>query len=219
MQDSLFTDLKPSRKGQPRPIQSAHIGKNAELIKAFMALYGEKIQKICDLTYGVGAFWTGIDLTGRELVRCDLDQARGKDVVCDCRDTPFRDESFDLVVFDPPYGNLSTAQQGSHGVSETYQLTARSIDDLCKLYFQTLCEAHRILRRKHHALAKCQDAVESNTNHWFFKKVFDAGFEAQLVPIDLMVLIQESVATNNTGKQRHFRKNHSYLWVFEKRKH
>lgn len=38
-------------------------------------------------------------------VRCDLDPTLEPDVVCDAHKLPFDDESFDLVLLDPPYSD------------------------------------------------------------------------------------------------------------------
>lgn len=42
--------------------------------------------------------------------RCDLDPLVEPDHVCDAHDLPFADESYDLVVLDPPYSDGEAAE-------------------------------------------------------------------------------------------------------------
>lgn len=54
----------------------------------------------CDDPASVLHLCSGSVLTG---VRVDVRAERRPDVVADCRATPFRDESFDFILADPPY--------------------------------------------------------------------------------------------------------------------
>lgn len=43
-------------------------------------------------------------------VRCDLDSTVEPDYLCDAHELPFDDDSFDLVVLDPPYSDEEAAE-------------------------------------------------------------------------------------------------------------
>ena len=73
-----------------------------------LSLHVPKGSKVADLTYGKGVF--------RHKVRTekyDFPPSNITDSI-DCRDLPYEDESFDCIVFDPPYmgGTLPRRQFG-----------------------------------------------------------------------------------------------------------
>src|SRR5262249_55419157 len=66
-------------------------------------------------------------------------------------------------------------------------------------------------------LVKCMDEVESDVQCWSHIEVFNIATGLGLYARDKFILIPDSPTCFNRWKtQRHARKTHSYLWVFEK---
>src|SRR5579863_6237811 len=76
---------------------SAHVGGNADVFPRVLALHVPKGSKIADITWGQGVFWKKVPAEDYEIVGSDLKSG------VDCRKLPYEDESFDCVLFDPPY--------------------------------------------------------------------------------------------------------------------
>jgi len=78
-------------------VMSASVNGNSDIFPQILALHVPDGSKIADVTYGNGVFWRNIDLSKYELVTSDI--ATG----IDCRNLPYQNESFDVLVLDPPY--------------------------------------------------------------------------------------------------------------------
>ncbi|MCL2745251.1 MAG: hypothetical protein FWE67_15515, partial [Planctomycetaceae bacterium] len=76
---------------------SSHQGTNDQVFPYIMSLYVAPNTTVADVTYGKGVFWKNIPKDIYTLIKSDL--ADG----VDCRDLPYKSESIDCVVFDPPY--------------------------------------------------------------------------------------------------------------------
>lgn len=94
---------------QSRSLESEHI--EDVLNEAVRLRYGNGI-KILDACCGSRMFWfnkqephtTYMDIRFEEYELCDgRELVIHPDIVSDCRRTPFEDETFNLVVFDPPH--------------------------------------------------------------------------------------------------------------------
>jgi len=66
--------------------------------------------KILDACCGKRAFWYNKKYPGT--IYIDVRESVKPDVVMDCRNTTFKDKSFDLIVFDPPHDSFSSKNQG-----------------------------------------------------------------------------------------------------------
>ena len=201
-------------------VVTSHRGNNANLIAEVASLYIPDNATVADVTYGKGAFWTKTDLTRFHLKGSDL-KPLNEDVLCaDFRNLPYADGSLDAVILDPPYIH----NPGNH-VTDTRYNNAETTKglynaDIMKLYEAGMSEANRVLKSKGGQLwVKCKDEVESNTQRWSHIYLYEIAQRLGFYAKDLFVLTPDSNTTSNRwpGKQRHARKNHSYLWVFEKK--
>lgn len=97
--ESLLFPIADKRRYSPLP--SVWFGTDAELLEMMLNFYPRKRPKaILDATVNVGRFWKG---SKRKIVGLDIDPKFNPDVVADNRDMPFKDSSFDVVVYDPPH--------------------------------------------------------------------------------------------------------------------
>lgn len=207
-------------------IFTAHTGNNADLIAAVAELYIADNAIVIDVTYGRGTFWkkAGLDDPKFELWPSDISpQIKTCPYSCkqvrkiDFRDLPYGDTSIDVVVLDPPYVH----NPGNHVTGSRYNNAATTAGmynaDIMELYEAGMYEAHRVLRTGGRLLVKCKDEVESGVQRWSHVRILEIGHEVGFASRDLFVLLPSSRTTPNRWKRQiHARKNHSFLWVFEK---
>jgi hypothetical protein len=211
----------------PSPVSDAHterdgvytaiVGTNADLIERVSALYAPPGSRIADVTYGKGVFWRKTGLGQYDFHRSDVITV--PEHLYDFRALPYEDASFDIVVFDPPYRHDPGPghQMNSHyqNAETTGGLGHREI---IELYRDGMREDHRILRPGGLLWVKCQDEISSRRQRWSHVELLVAaeglGFEGR----DLFLLVQATKPQIQRFPQQHARKNHSYLWVFEKTK-
>lgn len=203
---------------------SSYVGGNAEVFAKILGLYVRKGSHVADVTYGEGAFWRNIRANDYVQLRSDLKTG------IDCRDLPYRSESVDAVVLDPPYmegllRSKSTAGTGSHSAFRTrYSNCKRPTGLTCKwhnavieLYVAAAVEAQRILKSHGMLIVKCQDeicgGVQNLTHVQLILHYHRLGYYCR----DLFVVTRTNrPSISRSKRQLHARKNHSYFLVFEK---
>ncbi|HBD92993.1 MAG TPA: DNA modification methylase [Spirochaetia bacterium] len=190
------------------------VGKNEDLIPNILEIYGKNVKSITDLTYGNGNFWKKVDTSKYAFFPSDI-----KTNGIDFRNLPHGDNSFDMVVFDPPYMHSSPTP-----IREDLDKTYRNNDKggwgaeyVYNLYRQGMKESYRILQPKGILLVKCQDQVESGKNYFDHIEIYNiATKELGFLAEDLFVLTRQGVPMMRHPYQLHARKNHSYMWIFRK---
>lgn len=89
---------------------------NAEMMQRILAFYKPPPARILDSTYGYGSFWNDAqgqlalqDGDGYDLMTMDIRSLPGVQQVADyTKELPFPDASFDVIVYDPPYGGITS---------------------------------------------------------------------------------------------------------------
>ena len=137
-------------------------------------------------------------------------------IKADATNLPLPSNSIKTIILDPPF------MFGIHGKTKKYYSSAthgifKDFNELENLYKRILKESQRVLQKKGILIFKCQDYTDSKTTfvHCFvWKWALELGF----YPKDLAILwLPKNKVYNPNLKQRHFRKTHSYFWIFEKR--
>lgn len=191
-------------------VYSCYTGKNSVLIKHVTELYLFDGADIADVTYGKGAFWKDVDLTKYNFMGTDIQTG------VDFTALPYANSCLDVVVLDPPYVHTP----GNMLVNSTYRNSETTKGmyhkDIIELYAKDMQEAYRILRKGGRLWVKCQDEIESGKQCYSHIELFNRAQELGFYPKDLFVLQQSTPPVVQQKKQKHARKNHSYLWVFEK---
>lgn len=209
------------RQRRSIPVTTVTFGTNAELIATVAKLYLADGDVVADVTYSSGRFWNKTDITRYRFLASDLMAQRDKRttvLACDFRALPYRDDSVDALVFDPPYihspgkGMLNTRY---NGLATT---DMASYADIMALYHDGMTEAARVLRDGGQLWVKCKDTLASERQRWSHITVFEEADKLGLYPRDLFLLVPpapSSVTTGRWARQIHARKVHSYLWIFE----
>lgn len=206
-------------------VMSASINGNADIFPQILTLHVPDGSRIADVTYGNGVFWRNVDLSKYEFFPSDI--ATG----VDCRNLPYQDDSFDVVVLDPPYmeGLLRNNQDhkagnGSFSAFRDYYSNGNEKSDgpkwhaaVTDLYFKAGAEGYRVLKSNGVMIVKCQDEVSANRQWLTHVEIINHYEKMGFYTKDLFVVVR----TNKAGisrliKQKHARKNHSYFLVFVK---
>lgn len=182
---------------------------NADLI-ADAASLGYLGGRVLDATHGYGIFWQ--QWQPKELVRCDKNPTKAPDVVADFRRLPFPDDSFDSVVYDPPYKLNGTP---TDEVDERYgvDMPARWQDRL-QLMCDGLVECIRVSRR--FILAKCMDQVVSGKKVWQTDTLTQVAWNYYAKKVDRFDMLVTPRPQPPGRRQVHSQGNYSTLLVFEK---
>lgn len=204
----------PQRHGQQRtfktaPVYTAVQGTNADLISNVARLYLNRGDVICDVTFGKGAFWRKVDRTAYRFFGTDI---TGRPSI-DFRKLPYSDGFADHLVFDPPY------QHGLDHVGADYDPwhTARNMthaDIINDFYGGGLREAWRVLKPGGLCWVKCGDEIEASKQRWSHIEIWQLAMELGFEGVDLFVLHRHGKPMLRDKRQKHARKNHSFLWIF-----
>lgn len=128
---------------------------NAHLVRD-VARLGYITGDVVDLTFGQGNFWHLVDV---KVVAHDI---KGDGV--DFTKLPEADETYDTVVFDPPYKLTGTP---TPELQARYGLEAQvSWQERMSLIRQGATEGLRVCKVGGHLLVKCQDQVASGQVRW-----------------------------------------------------
>ncbi len=206
-------------------VMSAHLGGNADIFPQILALHVPEGARVADVTYGTGVFWKNIELAKYELIASDL--ATG----IDCRALPYENESFDVLVLDPPYmeGLLRANKEhkAGHGTYAAFRNYYSNGDEteqgpkwhaaVTDLYFKAGAEARRVLKDNGVMIVKCQDEVSANRQWLTHVEIINHYEQLGFYTKDLFVVMRQNKAgISRLLKQVHARKNHSYFLVFVK---
>jgi hypothetical protein len=189
-------------------------GNNSDLVKKVSDFYIKDGEVVADVTYGKGVFWRKVDLDRINLLKTDIITI---DPPVDFRNLPYDEDSINHVVFDPPYMHTP----GKPIVDERYKNSSTTskmyhTDIMNDIYKKGMIEAYRVMKENGYLFVKCQDEIESGYQRWSHIEIYDIAKNIGFYGKDFFVLKPTSNPGIQYKKQQHARKNHSYLWVFQK---
>jgi len=199
------------------PLDSVWEGNDAELLEAMLQFYPRKPpERILDATYGTGRFWKG---TSREVTSLDIDSRREPDYVADNRDMPFEDESFDVVVYDPPHlgsqGRSRSKKYQNFGLN--FEALKAQGYSLSYLYPPFMAEAYRVLIPEGILLCKVADIIQNHRYQWAHIDLKVAGEAAGFTACDMIIKVRKGpMVSSKWKKAHHARKRHCHWLIFRK---
>ena len=217
------SDKRQVKNGEPTNdlVISAYSDGNDRTFPRILSLYVAPGSIIADVTFGKGVFWRQIPLDQFELLATDIQDG------VDCRDLPYKNETIDCVVLDPPYMHTpgGTAHEAHSPFEEHYRnngsgnrTKSKYHDAVLDLYQDAGREAYRVLRDRGVLIVKCQDEVCSNRQRFTHVEIMQMYDELGFVAEDLFVVMRNNrPGVSRAVRQVHARKNHSYFLVFWKR--
>lgn len=193
------------------PVLTCVEGNNADLFPVALGMYVSLGARVADVTYGRGVFWRNVPEGSYDLVASDLQDG------VDFTRLPYEANSFDAVVFDPPYmnggGNVKESVERCYKTSGADNGGNMCHENVVALYLAGILEARRVLRRKGVLFIKCQPAVADHQQKMTHVQLMTVlpmiGFRIE----DEFILKQTVTPLMRHATQQHARKNHSYLLV------
>lgn len=197
---------------------SSYIGTNDEVFPFVLSLYVSPGSTVADVTYGKGVFWRKVPKDTYKLLTSDFETG------IDCRKLPYKKQSIDCVVFDPPYmhtpgGSAHVGHQNYEGYYKNNQANSdkKYHEAVLDLYFSAAQEANRVLREGGIYIVKCQDEVCANQQRLTHIEIINELKKYGFVAEDLFIVMRTGKpGVSRIITQAHARKNHSYFIVFLK---
>ncbi len=189
-----------------------------ELLKAILNIHNGSLQIDLDPMYFKGNFYKDIpkpnwyyDINPDI---CGGDDQLEKPDYADARNLSwFDDKKMNSIILDPPFMFGGHGKQKKYYSSKTHGIL--TWEELENLYKDILKEAYRLLKKKGILIFKCQDYTDSKTtmtHSLVYNWAIELGFYAK----DLAILVKPNKIYNPNTTQRHFRKIHTYFWIFKK---
>jgi SAM-dependent methyltransferase len=201
-----------------RPIASVWHGTDAELLETMLGFYpAKRPEAILDATVNAGRFWKG---TTYNVTGLDIDPRFQPDVVGDNRDMPFTDESFDVVVYDPPHVP-NQGRDKSKDFNKRFGLVLKSLpghgSNLNHLYKPFAREAYRVLRPDGLLFCKITDYIHDHRYQWAHIEFMQAAVSVGFCACDCIVKVRKApIRDPKWKKAHHARRHHCYWLVFRK---
>ncbi len=168
-----------------------------------------------DVTYSIGSFYSnGIP---KPKYRFDLVPQVSGIACADVQQLPIQAESFNSVMFDPPF-LAGPGAMGKPGKMKIRFGCFKTMNLLWDFYYKALEELYRILKQDGALIFKCQDSVSSGKNWFSHAAVMNMAVGLGFYPKDLFILlVKHRMGMWHSNKQYHARKYHGYFWIFEKK--
>lgn len=212
---------RPRGEGQSyQPLPSVWHSDDATLLERLLDFYPKTSPKrILDATVNSGRFWRG---STRPVIGMDIDGRHRPDLVGDNMAMPFRNGTFDVVVYDPPH-IPNQGRDKKKDFSTRFGLTARSSKVHSYSFTHTfppfLSEAFRVLTDKGILLCKITDYIHNHRYQWAHVELIAAAQEIGLRPCDCIVKIRKGPIVDPKWKRAHHsRRQHCYWLIFRKSK-
>lgn len=191
-----------------RPISVVSGKRSSEPINAILSLHFPTARTIIDPTWGKGVFWRDkeehIQVTGG-----DIEAGRTTHWVGDCRFLPFRNDTFDVGVLDPPFMHDVKPHNGTRlhddyrGIG-SYEVFIDLVSDSV-LALRSVCRQGFII--------KCKDSVERAKYRAIHAHIIAAVGE----PSDLLVFVPVTTLQSDPKWKtvQHFRRQESYFLIYK----
>lgn len=218
VQARLWKIEEPDAGLQYAPLPSIWDGEDAELIERMLMFYPHRRPKrILDATVNGGRFWRG---SKRKIIGLDLEIGHRPMIVGDNTVMPFRDRSFDVVVYDPPHiPNQGKDRQKDFNIR--FGLGQRSPKEygysFSHLYPPFVREAYRVLKPDAILLCKIADYIHDHQYQWAHLDLIQAATAVGFRACDCIIKTRKGPIIDPKWKTAHHsRRQHCYWLIFRK---
>jgi SAM-dependent methyltransferase len=200
------------------PLDSVWTGTDAELLERLLGFYPRtRPSHILDATVNKGRFWLGSE---RPVIGVDVDISHRPSVVADNTAMPFPNESFDVVVYDPPH-IPNQGKDKSKDFNARFGLGCRSPKEMGYALTHTfppfVDEAYRVLRNEGILFCKITDYVHHHRYQWAHVEFIGAATSRGFRACDCIIKVRKGPIIDPKWKNAHHtRRQHSYWLVFRK---
>ena len=153
--------------GQYRLIPSVWDGEDCALLEVMLDFYPRQPpQRILDATVNTRRFWRG---SQRPMIGIDVNPYFRPDMVADNLAMPFRDEVFDVVVYDPPHipnQGKDKSKDFNTRFGLVLKASAQQGYNFSHLYLPFVHEAYRLLKPEGILFCKITDYVHNHRLQW-----------------------------------------------------
>jgi hypothetical protein len=199
---------------QYQTLPSVWEGTDAELLEKMLDFYPRKRPElILDATVNKARFWQG---STRPIIGMDIDSKHAPDVVADHARMPFANQTFDVVVYDPPHvPNQGEDQQKDFNTRFGLVLKSgvKSGYNFSHLFPPFLREAYRVLKREGILLCKIADYVHNHRYQWAHIELINAGVAAGFTACDCIIKIRKGPIMDPKWKKAHHARRHHCYWI------
>ena len=201
-----------------QPLPSIWEGSDADLLERLLEFYPRKRpERILDATVNSGRFWVG---SSRNVVGIDIDAKHRPSVIADNRRMPFKRNTFDVIVYDPPH-IPNQGRDRSKDFNSRFGLVLKSSAEngynFTHLYPPFVSEAYRVLRPEGVLFCKVADYVHNHRYQWAHIEVVRAATDVGFCACDCIVKIRKGPIVDPRWKTAHHaRRRHCYWLVFRK---
>jgi SAM-dependent methyltransferase len=216
MAEACITTEKTTAGYAPLPSIWEH--EDSGLLERMLTFYPRTTpERILDATVNGGRFWNG---SRRKVIGLDIEMQHHPTIVADNTRMPFRDASFDVVVYDPPHiPNQGKDQEKDFSVR--FGLVQHSSKENQYTFTHTyppfVSEAHRVLRAEGILFSKITDYVHHHRYNWAHLDFIEAARRAGFKACDCVVKIRKGPIIDPKWKTAHHsRRQHCYWLVFRK---
>jgi SAM-dependent methyltransferase len=208
----------PSKISEYRPFGSVWYGEDAPLLEKLLEFYPRRRPtRILDATVNGGRFWRG---SKRPVIGIDIEGRHKPTVVANNTQTPFPDNSFDVVVYDPPHipNQGRDKQKDFH---DRFGLGVKSPKEKGYTFAHTyppfVQEACRILKNEGILLCKIADYIHNHRYQWAHVELMQAACKAGFQACDCVIKVRKGpIIDPKWNKAHHTRRQHAYWLVFRK---
>ena len=212
MQNALLSPVRYE------PLPSVWEGEDAELLEKMLQFY-PKTQpgRLLDATANSKRFWKH---STRPVIGMDIELRYRPEVLGTSLSMPFKGQSFDVVVYDPPHvPNQGKDKQKDFGVR--FGLGSKSSANTNYNFSHTFPpfveEAYRVLKHQGVLLCKITDYVHNHRMQWAHIDLIQAATAVGFYACDCIIKVRKGPIIDTRWKvAHHARKQHCYWLVFRK---
>jgi hypothetical protein len=204
---------------QYEPLGSVWYGEeDAELLEQLLLFYPRKCpRRILDATINGGRFWRN---SSRKVIGLDIDPQHRPAICGDNAMMPFKSDTFDVVVYDPPH-IPNQGRDRSKDFNVRFGLGTRSPKEhgysFAHTYPAFMAEAWRVMEDEGVLFCKIADYVHNHRYQWAHVELIQAAQKIGFTACDCIIKVRKGPIIDPKWKvAHHTRRQHCYWIVFRK---